>query len=197
MMTSPHALWDPSKVFVVVAGDAYHRYIDTKDYKTRYLFSEGVAVFILRLKYAAPGDLVLERAASRALVADEPIHALRLGNPEFHKDEYFRMDTPPVVRFSRRALEVAKRLLGRENFEGLTLIPHQPNIRLLEALERTVPEARAFYTRGITTIGNTLNASTVFGLEDVLKNDSGGDDIVLVPFGAEWAVGVIHLRRHS
>ena len=196
IMTSSLVRWDSSKVFVIVASDAYRRHIDTNDYKTRYLFSEGVAVFVLRFANATNGDLVLTRVASEALIVDEPLGALRLGNPAFVEDRFFRMETAPVVRFTRKALTTAKELLELETWRGVTIIPHQANLRLLEALHRSIPEARAFYTKGIATIGNTLNASTLFGLEDVLRNPDA-DDIVLVPFGAEWVVGAIHLQRHS
>jgi 3-oxoacyl-[acyl-carrier-protein] synthase III len=197
MMTSPFMGWDTKKVFVIVAGDAYSRHIDPKDYKTRYLFSEGVAVFILRFTRAKKGDLVVSRVTSRSLVVDEPLEALTLGNPAFVEDRYFRMQTAPVVRFTRKALDIAKEMLGIGSWNGVTIIPHQANARLLVEMRKTVPEAHLFYTNGIASVGNTLNASSVFGLEDVLTNDTASDDIVLVPFGAEWVVGVIQLRRQQ
>ncbi len=197
MMTSPFVGWDPKKVFVIIAGDAYSRHVDPKDYKTRYLFSEGVAVFILRFTRATKGDLVVSRVASRSLVVDESLEALTLGNSTFVEDRYFRMKTAPVVRFTRRALNITKEMLGIGSWHGVTIIPHQANARLLAEMRRAVPEAHLFYTNGIATIGNTLNASTVFGLEDVLTSDTASDDIVLVPFGAEWVVGAIQLRRQQ
>lgn len=196
MMTSPFMGWDPKKVFVIVAGDAYTRHVDINDYKTRYLFSEGIATFVLRFKQATKGDLVVARVASRSLVVDEPLDALLLGNPAFYKDRYFRMQTAPIVRFTRQVLGIAQRMLALESWSGVTIIPHQANARLLDEMGKSAPEAHLFYTNGIATIGNTLNASTVFGLEDALTNLSVSDDIVLVPFGAEWVVGAIQLHRH-
>lgn len=196
LMTSSVVKWDPAKVFVVVAGDAYQRHIDTNDYKTRYLFSDGVAVFVIKLAHAKRGDLTITQVASQSLIVDEPLEALRLGNPTFREDRFFRMETAPVVRFTRRALATAKELLGLDVWRGVTIIPHQANHRLLEAMGRAAPEAHLFYTNGIAMIGNTLNASSVFGLEDVLANDTASNDIVLVPFGAEWVVGAIQLQRH-
>ncbi len=196
MMTSSFIGWDPRKVFVVVAADAYARHIDPDDFKTRYLFSEGAAVFILRFKQVETGDVVITRVASRSLVVDEPLDALMLGNPSFMDDRYFRMKTGPIARFTRTVLDVAKEMLGIESWRGVTIIPHQANARLLAEMRKAVPEAHLFYERGIATIGNSLNASTLFGLADVLRNGSASNDIVLVPFGAEWVVGAIRLHRH-
>lgn len=197
VMTSPFTNWDPKKVFIIVAGDAYARHVDISDYKTRYLFSEGVATFVLQFKRAEKDDLVVARVASRSLVVDEPLEALLLGNPAFSEDRYFRMQTAPIVRFTRKVLDVAREMLGIESWSGVTIIPHQANARLLAEIGKSVPEAHLFYTDGIAKIGNTLNASTLFGLEDVLTNCTASDNIVLVPFGAEWVVGAIQLHRQS
>lgn len=193
MMLSPLTRWPASKVCVVVCADHYSLHVDPSDRKTRYLFSDNAAAFVLVSKVPEPGDLVLTHASSRALTVDEPLSALELANPKFATDPYFRMKTGPVVRFTRRVLTSVRDMLGEENLKGVSIIPHQANSRLLARIAEQVPEAHLFYMDGVAQVGNTLNASTLFGLEDARKRGLLSNDILLVPFGAEWMVGAIRL----
>lgn len=104
------------------------------------------------------------------------------------------MDTGPVVRFTRSILGRARNLLGLSTWDGITLIPHQANARLLAAMRKEAKGATWFHNNGIATIGNTLNASTLFELDAAIHRDEIGNDIVLLPFGAEWTYGVIRLK---
>ncbi len=196
IMLNPMSRWPSGKVCVIIAADQYSHHVDPEDYKTRYLFSDSVAAFLLIPMLPKHNDLVLTHASSRALIVDQPLEALRLGNPRFIDDPYFRMKTGPVVRFTRRVIDVAKDMVGVSDCEGMSIIPHQANARLLSALAGKVPEAHLFYMEGISQVGNTLNASTLFGLQDAFYRNLVSDDILLVPFGAEWMVGAIRLQRH-
>jgi 3-oxoacyl-[acyl-carrier-protein] synthase III len=195
IMLNPMSRWPSGKVCVVIAADQYSHHIDPSDYKTRYLFSDSVAVFVLAQRVPTAGDFVLTHASSRALIVDQPLNALQLGNPGIVSDPYFRMKTGPVVRFTRLVLGAAKDMIGASRLKGVSIIPHQANTRLLAALAQRIPEAHLFYMDGVAQVGNTLNASTLFGLQDAQTRGLLSDDILLVPFGAEWMVGAIRLQR--
>lgn len=197
MMTSPYTRWPKGRGCVVLAGDRFSCLVDRKDYRGRYLFSDAVAAFVLVEDEPKASDLVLQQVMSRSLVFPAgKIDALRIGNAAFHPDPFFRMETSDVVRFTRVVAEVVKYHLNLPKWDGISVIPHQANLRLLEPMRAQVVGNASFYTDGIRTIGNTLNASTLFGLEDALRRDLlGSDDILLMPFGAEWVVGAIRLRR--
>lgn len=195
MMTSSQVSWPRNKQFVILAAEHYSRQVDHNDLKTRYLFSDGIAAFILMDTTPLPGDLILCEAASWSLTVAETLSGLKLDNAAFSQDVYFRMETPAVVRFTHTVLEQARQLLDLESWHGISIIPHQANSRLLAHMEAGVQEAASFYKDGIISIGNTLNASTLFALEDALKRHIlGSEDVVLVPFGAEWTVGAIRLQ---
>ena len=194
IMLNPLSYWPPGKACVVVAADHYSLHVDPSDYKTRYLFSDNAAAFVLVRKVPEPGDVVVTHASSRALTVNQPLNALRLGSQRFEPDPYFRMRTGPVVRFTRNVLSTVKEMMRIDRFDGISIIPHQANTRLLAALRSQVPEAHLFYADGVPKVGNTLNASTLFGLQDAKQRGLLSGDILLVPFGAEWMVGAIRLK---
>lgn len=198
MMTSPIIGWPEDKVFVVLAADRYSAHVDPTDYKTRYLFSDGAAAFVLHKRNSVAGDIVLTRVASTSLAVSSPLSSLSLGNAAFGADRFFRMETAAVARFTRAVPDLARRMLGLADWTGVAIIPHQANVRLLDRMRDAMAGAASFYATGIATVGNTLNASTLFGLEDALRLGTlGGRDIVLIPFGAEWVVGTIRLTLRS
>lgn len=195
IMTSPMAGWPDDKALVVLAADRYSAHVDAVDFKTRYLFSDAAAAFVLRKDVARAGDVVLRAVSSVSLAVPSPLSALRLGNPSFCDDRFFRMETAAVARFTREVPDLARRLLGLADWTGIAVIPHQANVRLLAKMRDAMPGAASFYDGGITTIGNTLNASTLLALEDALRQGTlASRDAALVPFGAEWVVGAIRLR---
>ena len=195
LMTSSIVDWPDGKAFVILAADRYSAHVDPTDFKTRYLFSDGAAAFVLRKGIPHPGDLVLRSVSSVSLAVSSPLSALRLGNPSFGDDRFFRMETAAVARFTREVPDLARRMLGLSDWTGIAVIPHQANVRLLARMRDAMPGAASFYDGGITTVGNTLNASTLLGLEDALRQGTlASRDVALVPFGAEWVVGAIRLR---
>lgn len=195
IMTSPMAGWPDDKAYVVLAADRYSAHVDAADFKTRYLFSDDAAAFVLRKEVAHSGDIVLRGVASVSLAVPSPLSALRLGNAAFGGDRFFRMETAAVARFVREVPDLARRLLGIPDWTGIAVIPHQANVRLLAKMRAAMPEAASFYDGGITSVGNALNASTLLGLEDALRRGTlASRDVALVPFGAEWVVGAIRLR---
>lgn len=77
------------------------------------------------------------------------------------------------------------------------LVPHQPNLRMLEAMiARAGLDAARVYVDGIRTIGNTSGAATFLGLADALRRGltQGRDRVLLGAFGAELQVGAALLQ---
>jgi 3-oxoacyl-[acyl-carrier-protein] synthase III len=108
------------------------------------------------------------------------------------------MDGRRIFAFGERAVAHFLELLGLDGWpHGTYLVPHQPNLRMLEAMiEQAGLDPRFVYVDGIRTIGNTSGPATLLGLEDALRRGlvPDGAPVMLGAFGAELQVGAILLR---
>jgi 3-oxoacyl-[acyl-carrier-protein] synthase III len=181
---------------LVVAGDQTSRILDAGLARTGAFFGEGVSVALLSNDPAASTGYVVERVSTCSLLG-ESLYALRLRNPyaaaagaelprlEIEGGQIFELGTAAIDRFlSLLDLDAVP--------PDCFVVPHQPNLRLLEALiARAGLDADGVYVDGIRTIGNTTAPAAFLGLEDALRRGKAkpGDAVVLGAFGAELQVG--------
>jgi 3-oxoacyl-[acyl-carrier-protein] synthase III len=186
---------------LVVVGDHSSRIIDPERRQTATLFSEGVAVALLSTARGIRPGYEITRVASKSLLGDS-LYALRLPNPYAQPAgrplPRFEMDGRPVFELGEHAVAHFLALLGLERVDERTyLVPHQPNLRMLEAMIATggLDPARV-YVDGIRTIGNTSGPAVLLGLEDALSRGLVRDDapVMLGAFGAELQIGAALLR---
>lgn len=181
---------------LVVAGDQTSRILDGERRQTGTLFGEGVSVALLTNDPVARTGYVIERVATRSLLGDA-LHALRLRNPFALPPgaalPRLEMDGARVFDFGAGAVAHFLSLLGLSSVPAdCYLVPHQPNLRMLEALiERAGLDAARVYVDGIRTIGNTSAPAAMLGLEDALRRGVVAADsrVMLGAFGAELQVG--------
>jgi 3-oxoacyl-[acyl-carrier-protein] synthase-3 len=186
---------------LVIVGDHSSRIIDPANRHTATLFGEGVAVALLTSSRALRAGYEIVRVASKSLLGDTVV-ALRLRNPHALPPgsplPRFEMRGRPIFEFGEHAVEHFLALLGLDRFDDKTyLVPHQPNLRMLEAMiARAGLDARRVYVDGIRTIGNTSGPAVLLGLEDALARGLVAADapVVLGAFGAELQVGAALLR---
>jgi 3-oxoacyl-[acyl-carrier-protein] synthase-3 len=186
---------------LVIVGDHSSRIIDPANRHTATLFGEGVAVALLTTSRALPAGYELVRVASKSLLGDA-VRALRLGNPHALAPgsplPKFEMQGRPIFEFGEHAVAHFLALLGLDRLDDQTyLVPHQPNLRMLEAMiARAGLDARRVYVDGIRTVGNTSGPAVLLGLEDALARGLVADDapVVLGAFGAELQVAAALLR---
>jgi 3-oxoacyl-[acyl-carrier-protein] synthase-3 len=184
---------------LVVTGDQTSRILDPTHMQTGMLFGEGVAAALLTTSPALATGYEVVGAETRSLLGNS-IGALRLRNP-FAMGAIgprFEMDGRRVFAFARTAASHFLDLLDLDEWPDATyLVPHQPNLRLLEAMiQHAGLEPRLVYTDGIRTIGNTSAPATFLGLEDALRRRlvPEGASVMLGAFGAELQVGAVLLR---
>jgi 3-oxoacyl-[acyl-carrier-protein] synthase-3 len=198
MMTSSILHWRSNKVVVVVAAEEYSKHINHDDRRTRYIFSDGVSVTILAQssRPVLRNTFRIRHIGWRSLTSNSPLTALSMKNPAFSRKAKFEMNSIPVIRFTREVLRTALECIDLTNWSGVSIIPHQANLRILRGIAPS--DADFIYTEGIELFGNTLNASTLIGLTDCADRGlipSKSDHIALVPFGAGWLVGCILIAR--
>lgn len=188
---------------LVVGVDALTRWLDFTDRSTCVLFGDGAGAVVLEASTEDEGVLstVLGSDGSGAM------HLYLDGFPELllangslpPKRPVMRMDGREVFRFSVRIIgEAAAEAIARA---GLTLdevdllIPHQANLRIIDAAVKRLGLPWEKVWVNLDRYGNTSAASVPLGIAEAAEQGvlRPGMNVVLVAFGAglAWAASVV------
>src|SRR6188472_3326800 len=190
---------------LVIGAETLSRFLDYSDRSTCILFGDGAGAVVLSASDEPGGGLGIEMTTEPqgaymiwlpAGGAKSPPSAETIARGE----HYVRMEGKETYRFATRTL--ATTALTSIEKAGLTpsdidlFIPHQANIRIIEAVANVLdlPMERMFVN--LDKYGNTSAASVPIALAEAV--DSGrikvGDKIVLVAFGAGLTSGGIAME---
>ena len=172
---------------VVVGSERMSDIVDPADRGTAFLFGDGAgAVVVGRADSAGIGPVSWGSVGCQhGLIGHD--HAwgekperpyMRLAGPEV-----FRWATTIVPEVSRRALRAAGIGVGDLG----AFIPHQANLRIVEAAARSLGlPPTAVVARDVVHTGNTSAASIPLAMEDLMSSGAvrRGDRALLVGFGA-------------
>lgn len=187
-----------AKSVLVVGVDTVSRFIDYTDRNTCVLFGDGAGAVILQAS-KEPGILANEIHADGsgedALSVNGHIFNGKIaGNP------YMYMDGKAVFKMAVKNLAtVATSVLSKAGYttEQLDwLIPHQANIRIIEATANhlSIPMEKVIVT--VDKHGNTSAASVPLALDEAVKSGKikRGDLIMLEGVGAGFTWGASLIR---
>jgi 3-oxoacyl-[acyl-carrier-protein] synthase-3 len=188
------------KNILVIGVELLSRFTNWKDRNTCVLFGDGAGAVIVSASDKPGGilDTYLKGDGSLAHLLQIPYGGTRVpltANNICHDDRYIRMEGPEVFKSAVKAMgEAATAILERSNLTGNDIdlmIPHQANIRIIEATARRVklPMDRVYVN--IHKYGNTSAASIPIALDEAVREGrvKSGDRIVLVAFGAGFTWG--------
>jgi len=192
------------KNILIVAADKVSSVVNYKDRNTCVLFgdgasaavisSEGKGLAIRDVSLGSDGELakllIVPAGGSRQPVTHETVDA------DLH---YLQMEGKEVFKHAVRRMEAASKesidKAGIKEEEITWLIPHQANMRIIEALAKRfqVPMEKVFVT--IHKYGNTSASSVGIALDEMLRQNNAqkGDNILLTAFGAglTWGASVL------
>jgi 3-oxoacyl-[acyl-carrier-protein] synthase-3 len=160
------------KKALVIGSEVFSRILDWADRGTCVLFGDGAGAVVLEAS-ASPGILVtaLHADGSQAGILNVPG---QICAGQVTGDPFLRMDGPAVFKYAVRVLaEVAEEVCaaaGVETSEIDWLIPHQANIRIIDATGRKLGLDR---NRVIVTVdrhGNTSAASVPLALDEAVRD---------------------------
>ncbi len=180
---------------LVVGAEVFSRILDWNDRGTCVLFGDGAGAVVLRAD-DKPGVMAsaLHADGSYADILSVP------GNVCGGKvigDPFLRMDGPAVFKFAVRVLdEVARETLAKcgERVEDIDwLIPHQANLRILEATARRLGIAPEKLIVTVDTHGNTSAASVPLALDVAVRDGriKTGDKVMLQGVGGGFTWGAV------
>ena len=186
------------KKALVVGAEVFSRILDWNDRGTCVLFGDGAGAVVLEAS-DKPGIL------ATALHADGAHHGIlsvpgNVCGGEVTGDPFLRMDGKAVFKFAVRVLaEVAEEcctLAGISSAEVDWLIPHQANIRIIEATAKKMglPMDKVIVT--VDRHGNTSAASVPLALDAAVRDGriKPGQTIMLEGVGGGFTWGAVLLE---
>jgi 3-oxoacyl-[acyl-carrier-protein] synthase-3 len=166
---------------VVVGSEKLTDWLDWTDRGTCILFGDGAAAAVVEasdepgigpVAWGSDGD------AYASVGVPEGDWAIRMDGPAV-----FRWATTQLAPVARRACELA----GVDLADIRVFVPHQANIRIVDALARALklPD-HVVIARDIATTGNTSAASVPLALSSLVNSGAvdSGDLALLLAFGA-------------
>ena len=187
------------KKILIVAADAMSKLIDWKDRATCVLFGDAASAVVLTagddllsIKLTATGDPTALNAPN--VTGNCPFGQMPETKP------YMSMNGQEIYKFAVSAM--CNDITDVINEAGLTkdqidyILPHQANIRIIEAAQKRLKMAKDKYLTNIKSYGNTSAVSIPLLLDDA--NRSGkfkkGDLLALSAFGAGLTTGACVIR---
>jgi 3-oxoacyl-[acyl-carrier-protein] synthase-3 len=188
---------------LVVGTDISSRYIDYTDRGTCVLFGDGSGAVVLQPSDNAEGWLstVLgsEGTAGHHLTLGDPSQLIGANGGATIERSYMKMNGAEVFRFAVKIMGEAAAeavLKAGLSFEDIDLlVPHQANLRIIDAAARRLELPREKVWVNVDKYGNTSSASVPICLVEAQQAGMlrDGMNVVLVAFGGglTWAAGVV------
>ncbi len=182
---------------LVVGAEVFSRLLDFNDRTTCVLFGDGAGAVVLQAS-ATPGILASELHADGRHVGILCVPGSVAGG-RVTGDPLLKMDGPAVFKLAVGVLDSAARAVlakaGKSEGDLDWLIPHQANIRIMQATARKL---RLDMSKVIVTVaehGNTSAASIPLALDHGVRSGRvlPGDTVMLEGVGGGFTWGAVLL----
>jgi 3-oxoacyl-[acyl-carrier-protein] synthase-3 len=187
---------------LVIGAETLSRFVNWKDRNTCILFGDGAGAFVLQAS-DKPGGVLSAVMHSDGSGGD--LLTLPGGGSHYPASEetvqdgkhYIHMDGKEVFRFATRVMaQATKEALDSA---GLTIeqvrwiVPHQANIRIIEAAARGLSLPMDRFIVNLEKYGNTSTASIPIATVEAVEKGQikSGDKVVFVGFGAGLTWGAL------
>jgi 3-oxoacyl-[acyl-carrier-protein] synthase III len=186
------------KKALVVGSEVFSRILDWQDRGTCVLFGDGAGAVVLSAD-ERPGII------ATTLHADGSHHGIlnvpgQVCSGQVTGDPFLRMDGQAVFKFAVRVLaEVAEETCTAAGIASSAvdwLIPHQANIRIIDATSKRLGIARERVVITVGKHGNTSAASVPLALDEAVRDGriQRGQKIMLEGVGGGFTWGAVLLE---
>lgn len=187
---------------LVIGTDTLSRFVDWTDRNTCILFGDGAGAFILQADErpggisagvmnsdGSGGDLLIVPAGGSKLPTTEETVRQGLHFLQMDGKGVFRFATRVMARATKETLEKA----GLELEDVDLIIPHQANLRIIEAAARGLKLPMEKFMVNVDRYGNTSTASIPIAAVEAIESGrlKEGDQVVFVAFGAGLTWGAL------
>lgn len=187
-----------AKTALVVGAEVLSRMLDWSDRTTCVLFGDGAGAVVLRAS-EQPGIV-----ASKLHADGRHRHMLQaeanVRNGKVDGDPFIKMDGQAVFKFAVNVLsEVVDELLEEQNITGAAidwLVPHQANIRIIEATAKKLGLDIANVVLTVADHGNTSAASIPLALDVAVRDGriQAGQNILIEAVGGGFTWGATLIK---
>jgi len=191
-----------AKHVLVIGAELLTRFLDYTDRGTCILFGDGAGAVVLSASDAPGGSLGIELTTEPqgaymiwlpAGGAKSPPSAETIARGE----HYIRMEGRETYRFATKTMATVAlesvRKSGLQPADVELFIPHQANIRIIEAVAKGLDLSMDRMYTNVDRYGNTSAASVPIALAEAVNEGrvQVGDDICMVAFGAGFTSGAV------
>lgn len=193
---------------LVVGGEVFNNIIDWKDRSTCVLFGDGAGAAVVQVT-EEPKGILASYIGSDGDYADINLLGIPAGGSRMpltpegleRKLDKIQMNGREVFKLGVRLMPAAaQRVLKKANVsveEIDLLIPHQANLRIIEAVGDRLGVPREKVYVNVDKYGNTSAATVIIALDEAIREGCAkpGDLILLVTFGAgvTWGSTLLQL----
>jgi 3-oxoacyl-[acyl-carrier-protein] synthase-3 len=194
-----------AKHVLVIGAELLTRFLDYTDRSTCILFGDGAGAVVLSASNEPGGSLGIELTTEPqgaymiwlpAGGAKSPPSAETIARGE----HYIRMEGKETYRFATKTMATTAlesvRKSGLQPSDVELFIPHQANVRIIEAVAKGLDLPMDRMYTNVDRYGNTSAASVPIALAEAV--DEGrirvGDDVCLVAFGAGFTSGAVTIN---
>lgn len=191
------------KKVIVVGADMMSSIVNYEDRTTCPLFGDGAAAVLLEPTYEKVGIIDSIMGVDGAGVKHLHMFAGGSLHPSSHetvdqKQHYVFQEGQAVFKVAvSKMADVSIEIMKRNNLahdEIRFLVPHQANMRIIEATARRMGINRDQVMINIEKYGNTTAATIPLCLWDFEHQLEKGDNIILTSFGAGFTWGCVYLK---
>ncbi len=202
---SQYLLTGRCKTALVIGAEKLSCVTDWQDRTTCVLFGDGAGAVVLQVRESGAGILSTVTGSDGSLNALLNIPAGGSRNPTSattieKRMHFMKMEGKEVFKHAVRAMGEAARkameLSGVTMDDVACVVPHQANIRIVDAIrERLGVPPEKFYVN-LDRYGNMSAASIPVALDEAIRvgRIKKGDTIVLVAFGGGFTWGAMTVR---
>lgn len=187
-----------ARTVLVVGAEVLSRILDWNDRTTCVLFGDGAGAVVLRAS-ETPGIIAGKLHADgsyRGMLKAEG----NISNGEVQGDPFIKMEGQGVFKFAVKVLsEVVDEILAENKLQGSDiawLVPHQANIRIMEATARKLGLSMDNVIVTVATHGNTSAASIPLALDVAVRDGriKPGQNIILEAVGGGFTWGAVLIK---
>jgi len=190
---------------LLIGAEALSRVTDWTDRQTCVLFGDGAAATLLEPGGDDEGVLgaALYGDAEKSLLLHMPGGGTRTpatAESVAEREHYVKMEGSGVFRNAAPMMEKATldalRAAGLDLGDVDWIIPHQANVRIIDALIRRLDVAPERVITNLDRVANTSAASIPIALDEALRDGTirRGDVVVMTAFGAGVTYGAVVVR---
>ena len=186
------------KKALVIGAEVFSRILDWRDRGTCVLFGDGAGAVVLEAS-DTPGILAsaLHADGSQSGILSVPG---RICGGQVNGDPFLRMDGQAVFKFAVRVLaDVAEEVCSRSGLSPAALdwlIPHQANVRIIEATGKKLGVAPERVVVTVDHHGNTSAASIPLALDEAIRDGRirKGQTVLVEGVGGGFTWGAVLMQ---